>query len=124
MRRRTARRRKRSSSSAATAVQASPVPSRGSGRSNLPSSPHLRHPPSFGSLETLAFDQDLTPVPKSVTVRVLLLLVAGFHVFLTAGVVFGWTSLAQVLAKRGVGCDGDNCSGQAMDPGADSRRAN
>ena len=103
-------------SSGAPTPQASPVPSRGSGRSNLSraaSSPHLRHPPSFGSLETLAFDQDLTPVPKSVTVRVLLLLVAGFHVFLTAGVVFGWTSLAQVLAKRGVGCDGDNCSGQA-----------
>eukprot|EP00966_Prymnesium_polylepis_P142786 3296868-Prymnesium_polylepis.1 len=46
----------------------------------------------------------------------LLLVVAGLHVFITAGVVFGWASLAEILAAEGALCaatsDG-GCSGQA-----------
>ena len=43
----------------------------------------------------------------------MLLSVAGMHVFFTAGVVFGWVSLAELLAARGEGCRGGDCSGQA-----------
>lgn len=42
-----------------------------------------------------------------------MLAVAGTHVFFTAGVVFGWASLAEVLANEGAFCNGSDCSGQA-----------
>ena len=76
---------------------------------------HLRTPPlsrAFSSDGALASAAATTPLPASTAYRVLLLAIAGSHVFLAAGVVFGWTSLAQILAGQGVGCDGDDCSGQ------------
>ena len=98
--------------SAATTPRASPLAS-------PIGSPHLRHIPSNASLLSSSSHQSFellggTRPPDSVGRRVLLLLVAGVHVFFTAGVVFGWASLAEVLAAEGAlcGADGD-CSGQA-----------
>jgi len=51
--------------------------------------------------------------PASMARRVLLLVTAGFHVFFTAGVVFGWASLADALAADGALCYNEHCTGQA-----------
>jgi len=77
-------------------------------------STHLRQTcPSRVSFAGTPSPSGVEPVPDSVCTRVILLLVAGVHVFFTAGVVFGWTALAQVLSRNGTGCEGKDCSGQA-----------
>jgi MFS family permease len=83
------------------------------GRASPIGSPHLRHVPSNSSLASYAGPLP-TKLPKSVSRRVLLLTVAGLHVFLAAGVVFGWASLAEALAAEGMLCgDEEGCPNQA-----------
>ena len=82
-------------------------------------SPHLRHAPSHASLaSSVASERQSTPLPASHAYRMLLLVVAGVHVLLTAGVVFGWASLASVLASEGALCGDRSCSGQTGSFGA------
>lgn len=87
-------------------------PPRSPSASPVLGSPHLRTIPSSSSISNQSWQMASKP-PASHKARVLLLVVAGVHVFLTAGVVFGWASLADALALAGAFCDDDECSGRA-----------
>ena len=74
---------------------------------------HLRAVPSDSSINSTHWQNAALP-PESYAHRILLLVVAGIHVFLTAGVVFGWASLADALAHEDIfPCDDELCTKRA-----------
>lgn len=95
------------------ALPSSPRSASPTSGSPIVSSPHLRAVPSDSSIASHGggWVQAAVP-PASYAHRILLLAVAGAHVFLTSGVVFGWASLAEALAAEGILCDDDECSGR------------
>ena len=91
------RREPRSPSPTSSPSQPSPTASPYTSRFQLRTVPSDN---SIGGGSSIRLKRAAIP-PASYAHRVLLLLTAGAHVFLTAGVVFGWASLADVLAAAG-----------------------